>query len=120
MFRLVPDEAAKRRNYYSIPRADGGFDDRADVMLTALEGQAMPSLRKLLAKNYALTTFERALLAYLIAFQEFRTPWARANFQRMEVAHSDQLFRVSLKVPGYLERVLKQLNHEAGIFLLQS
>ena len=44
MFRAVPDEAAKRRNYYSIPTWTGEFDDRVDEMLTALEGQAMPSL----------------------------------------------------------------------------
>lgn len=75
MFRLVADEAAKRRNYYSAPLPQGGFDDSVDTMLTALEGQAMPSLQKILAGDYSLSTFERALLAFLIAFQEFRTPW---------------------------------------------
>ena len=52
IFRLIPDEAAKRRNYYSIPQQDGGFNDAVDTMLAALEGQAMPSLRKLLARDY--------------------------------------------------------------------
>ena len=64
-FRLIPDEAAKRRNYYSIPKQEGGFHDEVDTMLTALEGQAMPSLRKLLARDYSASTFERALLAYI-------------------------------------------------------
>jgi hypothetical protein len=109
MFRAVPDRVAKRRNYYSVPKYDGGIDDQVDVRLTALEGQAMPVLRKLLAGNYDLSMFERALLAYLIAFQEFRTPWARTNFQKLELATKEQLVRASAKVPGYMERILKEL-----------
>ena len=38
MFRTAPDNAAKRRNYYSIPLPDGSHDDTVDVMITALEG----------------------------------------------------------------------------------
>src|SRR5215472_17012188 len=109
VFRLIPDEAAKRRNYYSIPQKDGGFNDIVDTMLTALEGQAMPALQKLLVGYYKLSTFERALLAYLIAFQEFRTPWARASFQKMEVSLVDQMMRVGAQAPGYFERALKDL-----------
>jgi hypothetical protein len=115
MFRLVPDEAAKRRNYYSIPKPDGGFVDDVDVMLTALEGQAMPSLRKIVAKDYELSTFERALVAYLIAFQEFRTPWSRAIFQKMELSLAQQLMHVGAKTPGYFERILKQLEAEGKL-----
>ena len=99
-FRLIPDEAAKRRNYYSIPQKDGGFNDVVDTMLTALEGQAMPSLKKLLAGDYKLSTSERALLGYLIAFQEFRTPWARAMFQKMEVSLMEQMMRAAAQAPA--------------------
>jgi hypothetical protein len=109
VFRLIPDEAAKRRNYYSIPQQKGGFNDAVDTMLTALEGQAMPSLRKLLAKDYNLAVVERALLAYLIAFQELRTPWARASFQNMEVHLTRQLMHTAAQAPGYLENRLAEL-----------
>jgi hypothetical protein len=111
MFRVIPDEAAKRRNYYSIPTSTG-LNDQVDVMITALEGQAMPSLRKLLLKDYNLSTFERALLAFLIAFQEFRTPWARANFQKMEVSLTEHLTHSAANAPGYLEQIFKQLEAE--------
>lgn len=112
VFETVPDKVAKRRNYYSVPKLDGEIDDQIDVMLTALEGQALPVLRRLLLKDYDLSTFDRALLAYLIAFQEFRTPWARSNFQKLELASSEQLFHASANVPGYLERVLQELKAE--------
>jgi hypothetical protein len=59
--------------------------------------------------NYPLSTFEKGLLAYLIAFQEFRTPWARANFQKLELSLSQHLFNFSAKVPGCMERTLKEL-----------
>src|SRR5580700_8056686 len=59
MFRSIPEEAAKRRNYYSVPLPDGGFDDTVDTMLTALEGQAMPSLHKVVDGDYNLSVFER-------------------------------------------------------------
>ncbi|HEY5177184.1 MAG TPA: DUF4238 domain-containing protein [Terriglobales bacterium] len=111
-FRTVPDKVAKRRNYYSVPKRDGGTDDGIDEMLTALEGQAMPALRKLLLKDYNLSTFERALLAYLIAFQEFRTPWARSNFQKLQLELSEHLFHASANAPGYMERVLQELKAE--------
>jgi len=112
MFRAIPDEAAKRRNYYSIPTSTGEFNDQIDVMLTSLETQAMPSLRKIISRNYNLTTFERALLAYLIAFQEFRTPWARANFQKMELSLTEQLMHGAANAPGYFEQIFKQLEAE--------
>jgi Protein of unknown function (DUF4238) len=115
IFRLIPDEAAKRRNYYSIPQEDGRFNDVVDTMLTALEGQAMPSLRKLLARNYNLSTFERALLAHLIAFQEFRTPWARASFQKMEVHLATQMMRTAAQAPGYLEHTLEELKAKGEV-----
>ena len=81
-------------------------------MLTALEGQAMPALCKLVLKDYSLSTFEQPSLAYLIAFQEFRTPWARSNFQKLELALSEQLFHASANAPGYMERILQDLKAE--------
>jgi hypothetical protein len=115
IFRAIPDEAAKRRNYYSIPQKGGGFNDIVDTMLTALEGQAMPSLQKLLAGDYKLSTFERALLAHLIAFQEFRTPWARASFQKMEVHLAEHMMRMATQAPGYLEKTLDELQKKGEL-----
>lgn len=108
MFRSIPDEAAKRRNYYSIPQEDGRLNDEVEKMLTALEGQAMPVLQKVIARDYSLSTFERALLGHLIAFQEMRTPWTRAIFQKLEVSLVEQVMRVGANTPGYFERVLKK------------
>jgi hypothetical protein len=115
IFRLIPDEAAKRRNYYSIPQRDGCFNDVVDTMLTALEGQAMPSLRKLLTGNYDLPTSERRLLGHLIAFQEFRTPWARASFQKMALHLSTQMMRTAAQAPGYLEHTLEKLKAKGEV-----
>ena len=115
VFRLIPDEAAKRRNYYSIPQKDGGFNDIVDTMLTALEGQAMPALQKLLAGDYKLSRFERALLGLLIAFQEFRTPWARASFQKMEVHLAQATMRMAARAPGYLEHTLDELRAKGKV-----
>ncbi len=109
MFRSVPDEAAKRRNYYSAPLPGGGFDDTVDTMLTALEGQAMPSLQKLVAGDYNLKTFERALLAFLIAFQEFRTPWTRQIFQKMQEDLTTSTMHMAANQPGYFEKVFEEL-----------
>jgi hypothetical protein len=109
MFRAVPDEAAKRRNYYSAPLPEGGFDDTVDTMLTALEGQAMPSLQKLVARDYNLPTFERALLAFLIAFQEFRTPWTRQIFQKMQEDLTTSTMHMAANQPGYFERIFEEL-----------
>ena len=114
-FRLIPDEAAKRRNYYSIAQKDGGFNDIVDTMLTALEGQAMPALKKLLVGDYKLSTFERALLGHLIAFQEFRTPWARASFQKMELHLAEHMMRMATQAPGYLEKTLDELKEKGEI-----
>jgi hypothetical protein len=115
IFRAIPDEVAKRRNYYSIPMKSGEFDDRVDVMITALEGQAMPSLKKLIARDYQLVVFERALLAHLIAFQEFRTPWARENFQKIQLRITEQQMKVAANAPGYFERLFEQLKAEGKL-----
>lgn len=115
VFRLIPDEAAKRRNYYSIPQKGGGFNDIVDTMLTDLERQAMPALQKLLAGDYKLSTFDRALLGHLIAFQEFRTPWARASFQKMELHLANHMMRMAMQAPGYLEHTLEELKKKGKI-----
>lgn len=109
MFRAIPDEAAKRRNYYSAPLPGGGFDDTVDTMLTALEGQAMPSLRKIVARDYNLSTFERALLALLIAYQEFRTPWTRRIFQQMQEDLTTSTMHMAANQPGHFEQLLEQM-----------
>lgn len=115
VFRVIPDKAAKRRHYYSIPQKDGGFNDIVDTMLTDLERQAMPALQKLLGRDYKLSTFERALLGHLIGFQEFRTPWARASFQKMELHLREHMMRMATKAPGYLEKVLDELKGKGKI-----
>lgn len=109
MFHSIPDEAAKRRNYYSAPLPGGGLDETVDRMLTALEGQAMPSLRKLVARDYNLTTFARALLAFLIAFQEFRAPWTRKIFQKMQEDLTTSMMHMAANQPGYFEQIFEEL-----------
>jgi hypothetical protein len=115
MFRAIPDEAAKRRNYYSLPLPDGRFDDSVDIMLTALEGQAMPGLQKLVARDYKLSTFERALLAVLIAFQEFRTPWTRNLFRQMQENLTTSTMHMAAKQPEYFEQIFKELKAKGEI-----
>jgi hypothetical protein len=112
MFRSIPDEAAKRRNYYSIPLPEGTHDDTVDEMLTVLEGQAMPSLKKLRARDYNLTTFERALLATLIGYQEVRTPWTRRMFDQMEENLTTSTMHMAANQPGYFEQIFEQLKAE--------
>jgi hypothetical protein len=109
MFRSIPDKAAKRRNYYSALLPGGGFDDTVDTMLTALEGQAMPSLQKLVTRDHKLTTFERALLAFLIAFQEFRTPWTRQMFQKMQEDLTTSTMHMAANQRGYFEGIFEEL-----------
>jgi hypothetical protein len=115
MFRAIPDEAAKRRNYYSLPLPHGGFDDSVDTMLTALEGQAMPGLQKIVAGDYKLSTFERALLAFLIAFQEFRTPWTRNLFRQMQEDLTTSTMHMAANQPGYFEQLFDHLKAKGEI-----
>lgn len=112
MFRAAPDNAAKQRNYYSAPLPDGSHDDRIDVMITALEGQAVPSLRKIRERNYNLSNFERALLATFIGFQEVRTPWMRRLFHQMEEETTTSTMHVAANQPGYFEGIFEQLKAE--------
>ena len=109
MFRAIPDEAAKRRNYYSLPLPNGDFDDSLDTMLTALEGQAMPGLQKIVAGDYNLSIFERALLAFLVAFQEFRTPWTRSLFRQMQEDLTTSTMHMAANQPGHFEQVFEHL-----------
>ena len=111
-FRARPDKVAKRRNYYSIPLENGDYDDSVDDKITALENQAIPVLRKLLDRDYAISTFERALLAHLIAFQELRTPWTRSMLDQIALRTSEITMASAAKVPGYLESVLDNFDHK--------
>jgi len=111
-FPARPDKVAKRRNYYSIPLGNGAYNDSVDDMITALENQATPVLRKLVEHDYAISSFERALFAHLIAFQELRTPWTRSMLDQIALRTTELTMAGAARVPGYLEHILEIAGEE--------
>ena len=74
----------------------------------------MPSLRKIREGDYNLSTFERALLATFIGFQEVRTPWTRRMFHQMEEETTTSTMHFAANQPGYFEKIFEQLKAEGN------
>lgn len=109
-FRNIPKNLAHRRGYYTIVRADGSEDDKFEQLLaTDVEGPGIPVLRKLAVGAKQLKWKEIGFGASLIAMQELRVPYVRDQLASAMIGLQEQVVNFSLSVPGYLERVLKEL-----------
>ncbi len=110
VFRNIPKNLGYKRGYYTIVRADGTEDDKFEEMLaTDVEGPGILVLRALSCGARQLNWQEIAFGASLIAMQELRVPLMREQMESAMIGFQEQLMNFSLSVPGYLERVLREL-----------
>src|SRR5215471_16176141 len=73
-FALVPEKAARQKNYYTVKRQDGKLDDTVEQFLSEeVESPAMKVVRKLADSEAQPSWEERTALARWISFQEMRT-----------------------------------------------
>lgn len=75
----------------------------------------MRSLQKIVAGDYNLSTFESALLALLIAYQQFRTSWTRNLFQQMQEDLTTSTMHMAANQPEYLEQIWEHLKAKGEI-----
>lgn len=77
-FRALADDLAKQRNYYTVVRADGSFDDRLEQLLQRnIEDPGLAVVRKLANGRTRLSWQERISLSDFIALHEYRVPYMR-------------------------------------------
>lgn len=112
-FVSTPEKTARKRNYYSIKRKDGTFDDTIEHFLDReVESPAMAVIRKLSDSNEQPTVEDRFALARWIAFQEHRTPLHRGGIEETAEKLLHQMMEVTAAAPGYIEHVLEKLKDE--------
>lgn len=74
-FQARTDELAFIRNYYSVRKPDGGWDDRAEIAIANdVEAPGLKVLQKLAVGKTNLNSDERFDLSLLLAVQEFGVP----------------------------------------------
>ena len=79
-FRRSPEDLACQRNYYALKKDDGTWDDSIETLIgQTVEGPGLPVIQKLASGNTRLSWQDRNRISLLIAFQEMRTPSARAR-----------------------------------------
>lgn len=116
-FRLTPEKAGRQRNYYSIKRKDGKFDDTIEQFLDEkVESPAMAVIRKLSNSNQQPTWEDRAALARWIAFQEHRTPLQRGGVEQIAAALLKKTMEMMAASPGVIEHALEELREQGRNF----
>jgi Protein of unknown function (DUF4238) len=116
-FVLAPEKAARQRNYYSVRRKDGTFDDTIEHFLDkSVEAPAVAVICKLVNGYQQPTWEDRIALARWIAFQEHRTPLQRGGFEQMAQKLLKQTMQMMAASPGYLEHVLAELAEQGEQF----
>ncbi len=79
-FKRLPEDLASQRNYYALKRDDGSWDDTFESLIgRTVEDPGLPVIQKLASGSTRLGWQDRERIALLIAFQEMRTPSARAR-----------------------------------------
>jgi len=76
-FQSKPEQLARQRNYYSVPQADGSFDDSLEHRLEQVEVPGLEVIRKLAMGRTRLSLPERRSLALLMGVQRSRVPQVR-------------------------------------------
>jgi hypothetical protein len=116
-FVLAPEKAARQRNYYSVKRKDGTFDDTIEHFLDKeVEAPAMAVIRKLSDSNEQPTVEDRFALGRWIAFQELRTPLHRGGIEGTAEKLLSQVMEMTAAAPGYIEHVLEKLKEDGQDF----
>jgi hypothetical protein len=116
-FVSTPETAARKRNYYSIKRKDGTFDDTIEHFLDReVESPAMVVIRRLSNTNEQPTLEDRFALARWVAFQEHRTPLHRGGVEETAEKILHQMMQMTAAAPGYIEHVLEKLKEQGQEF----
>jgi len=111
-FRQKPDKAARETNYYSIRKADDTYDDSVESFLSAVESDAIPVLSRLANENIHLPWEDRGKVAFFVALQELRVPWARDNAEKAYGELIRRISQMSAHFPDYYERILKEMEEK--------
>jgi hypothetical protein len=83
-FRQVPENIATRKNFYSILREDGKFDDRVEHMLAkGIEAPGLAALWRLKKGGIIPSWDTRESVATFLAVQYTRVPEIRDNMHRL-------------------------------------
>lgn len=91
-FQQRSEELARERNYYSVRREDGTWDDSLEHEIEQrVELPGLAVVRKLDAGNTRLVWPERNALSMLMAVQRFRVPHLR---QMMDTVHQEMVHRL--------------------------
>ncbi len=96
-FLQKPENIATRRNYYSILREEGGYDDTVEHMLARhIEGPGLKALRKLKEGETIPCVPDRGMIAALLSVQYTRIPQIRDSvqgvLQHFTEAFTDEMF----------------------------
>src|SRR5439155_2389604 len=84
-FRACPDELAFERNYHSVKRPDGNWDDFPELFIAnRIEGPGLPVLRRLSDGSTRITWKERSAFALLLALQQLRVPAFRRVIENVD------------------------------------
>ena len=89
-FRQRPENVATRKNFYSILKQDGEYDDRIEQLLSrSVEAPGIEALHKLNATKSGLSWGRLGSVAALISLQQVRLPSSREGMRKLlEAAHS--------------------------------
>jgi Protein of unknown function (DUF4238) len=83
-FRATPDGLAFERNYHSVKRPDGTWDDFPEQFIANhIEGPGLPVLRRLSEGSTDITWEERSAFALLLSLQQFRVPSFRRVIENL-------------------------------------
>jgi hypothetical protein len=83
-FRQVPENIATRKNFYSVLRDDGTFDDRVEHFLARrIERPGLAALWKLKEGEAVPSLHSRKAIALFLAVQYTRVPQIRENMHRL-------------------------------------
>jgi hypothetical protein len=111
--RRAPKNVATRPNYYSVER-DGRAEHAAEQLLSTIESNGVPILRKIRSGQFALSDEERAHLALFMGFMVTRTPGFRGFMERAAGKHAESVMRVMAQHPEYFRRTARAAAEAAG------
>ncbi len=104
--RRAPHNVAVEVDYYSRRLPSGEVDDGFEQMLSGVESDAAPVLRRIRDGHFSLTDDERERLAIFVSFMMVRVPSFRKYVDRALNRTGEALMRATAQRPDYFARRL--------------
>jgi hypothetical protein len=113
--RRAPKNVGKKANYYSFPDVDAKSPETLEEILSKVESEAAPVIKRLISGDLRFLEQDRANVLFFMAFFVGRTPFFCRMIEGPMAEIGKEVMLMSARQPDYFERTLREAQAQTGV-----